>query len=403
LKLRKLLLGLAVTVMAAPGAQAQDLADPRSALRELGIDLRFRVSGFGAVPARGGASAESRFGAQGTVWLDLDLGKGAGLRGTSIHARFDQNLGRSFNGTGGALLPFNTTLAFPGSGPVAGDLSAAYVTQAIGDRFSLSVGKLNMVEKAQGMPLVGSGGMGGFLHLGLAAPASGVTPPYLFGAMASYRTDHAILSAMVYDPTSAVRRDPSRGLFRDGATLLGSVTVPVKIAGLQGYHGFKFVKSSAKGTDFAHLGEAFLPGPAQGAIRRKHGIWYAAYSVQQYLWQDAASPERGWGFFGQVAVSDGNPTFLDWSVLFGLAGSSPIPGREHDRFGIGLFRYSLSDALVKAVRPVLRLRDEQGIEAFYSFAVNPRMRLNLNVQHVRPTTAAARDATMWTVSTNVSF
>ncbi len=403
MKLWHLLPVMAAMSMSAAGATAQVWVDPRTALREQGIDLRFRVSGFGAVAGTASAGSGPRFGGQGTVWLDLDLARSAGLAGTSVHMRFDQNVGRSFNGNGGALLPFNTTLAFPGSGVEGGDLSAAYLTQRIGDRFSISVGKLNMVEKAEAVPLVGSGGRGGFLHLGLAAPASGVTPPYLFGALASYRSDHAIFIAMVYDPTSAVRRDPSTGLFRDGATFLGSVTVPVKIAGLQGYHGFKFVTSSATGVDFSYRGEASVPGATQGTIRRKSGIWYAAYSLQQYLWQDQSNPGRGWGLFGQAAISDGNPTFLDWSALIGLAGSSPIPTRENDRFGIGVFRYSLSNALVDALRPVVRLRDERGIEAFYSLAVSPYVRLNLNVQKISPTTASGKNVTFWKMSTNISF
>lgn len=384
--------------------QARDTTqDPRAALRERGVDFRFRASTYGAWPDGERIDVSARFGGQASAWLDLDLGRMHGPQGLSMHVRLDQNAGRSPNGEGGALLPSNTMLAFPGSGSRGGDLSAAYLTQTIGDRLSLSVGKLNMVEKAEAVPLAGGAGDGGFLHLGLAAPASGVTPPYLFGAMATWRGDTAIVSAIVYDPTSAVRRDPFDGVFRDGATALGSVTFPVRMAGLPGFHGFKAVASSASGLDFSRLDEAFLPGPALAFVPRTTGIWYAAYAFQQYLWQDPGNPARGWGVFGQFAVSDGNPTFLDRSALLGLSGSSPVAGRPRDRFGIGWFRYSLSDDLVDFLAAGLPLRDETGIEAFYRWAVGPNLGVLLDVQRVRPVTADAGPITTWTLGASVRF
>jgi carbohydrate-selective porin OprB len=93
MKLWHLLPVMAAMSMSAAGATAQGWVDPRTALREQGIDLRFRVSGFGAVAGAASAGSGPRFGGQGTVWLDLDLARSAGFAGTSVHVRFDQNVG----------------------------------------------------------------------------------------------------------------------------------------------------------------------------------------------------------------------------------------------------------------------------------------------------------------------
>jgi hypothetical protein len=58
---------------------------------------------------------------------------------------------------------------------------------------------------------------------------------------------------------------------------------------------------------------------------------------------------------------------------------------------------------VDALRPVVRLRDERGVEAFYSLAVSPYVRLKLNVQKISPTTASGKNVTFRKMSTNISF
>ncbi len=56
-----------------------------------------------------------------------------------------------------------------------------------------------------------------------------------------------------------------------------------------------------------------------------------------------------------------------------------------------------------ALRPVVRLRDARGVEAFYSLAVSPYVRLKLNVQKISPTTASGKNVTFRKMSTNISF
>lgn len=396
---------LTLTCFVSTGSIAQSFdsrwSETMTSLREGGVDIR--LQGISTIesylPNRG--NSESRIGGKLAARATFDLDRLFGLAGLSVTARFEQNLGRSLNGFGGSLLPFNTTLAFPSEGGQAGDLTELYFTQRLGN-FSLSLGKFDMVSRATLIPLQGGGTLGGFRHLGLAAPATGVTPPYLFGAMATYSTPWASFALIAYDPDSAVRRDPTRGLFRNGATLLASATFPVTIAGLRGYHGLKLVTSSARGTDLSQISQALRPG-FNGAIPTKGGVWYAAYSFQQNLWQDANDPRRAWGLFGQVSISDTNPTFIASSFLLGIGGTSPLPGRSADNFGIGYFRYNLSSELISQLQPILKIRGENGFEFYYNASIYENFRTTFSAQWVKPVSSASQNAFVLGLRTQIDF
>jgi porin len=119
-----------------------------------------------------------------------------------------------------------------------------------------------------------------------------------------------------------------------------------------------------------------------------------SYSSRQYLYQNPVNPQQGWGIFGQVGVSDGNPNPIEASFMGGLAGSSVVSGRSDDRWGVGYFRYNLSRGLLGGLDTIgIHLRDEQGIEAFYNFAVTPWFRITADVQHIQPVRKDRDDAT----------
>jgi porin len=58
-----------------------------------------------------------------------------------------------------------------------------------------------------------------------------------------------------------------------------------------------------------------------------------------------------------------------------IGGTSPIPGRGRDKFGLGLFYMGYSTELKNGLQLLLPARDESGIEAFYNYSVTPWMRV----------------------------
>jgi porin len=99
--------------------------------------------------------------------------------------------------------------------------------------------------------------------------------------------------------------------------------------------------------------------------------------------QDPADPQRGWGVFGDLAWSDGNPNIVRSTILFGIGGSSLLSGRPNDRFGVGYFRANLSDVLEEELAPFVTLEDGSGIEAFCNVALTPWLRFTGDVQFTR--------------------
>jgi porin len=114
-------------------------------------------------------------------------------------------------------------------------------------------------------------------------------------------------------------------------------------------------------------------------------------------------PGKGLGLYAKAAIADGNPNPFKRSLLAGIAGHAIVPGRPLDYFGVGYFFYDLSDQLQDAVAPVGSLKDEQGVEAYYTFVPAPWLRLTANVQWVNPANGANPPEWLGGVRMRVAF
>ena len=317
--------------------------------------------------------------------MTANLGKLGFWNGLSLVVHGEYNYGEQLNGAGGVVAPVNTALYFPGNeGADAFDVSSLYFQQRFGDFGSLAVGKINMVDIAAAKPFMGGAGIDSFWNIVFTAPPSGTVPPYLFGALASLRTELATYQLWVYDPTDAVNRTGFEDPFANGITFRGSVEWPIKVFGLSGHQGLVATYSTEPGgTD--DLDELLVPPFPPGFAGIKDTRYYFAYTFDQYIYQSTENPQEGFGLFGQVGFSDGNPNRLAWSALTGLGGTGLLlPGRDRDTWGIGYYYAGLSSDLKLALSPLLELKDEQGIEIFYNFEVTPWFTLGLDLQVIEP-------------------
>ena len=140
----------------------------------------------------------------------------------------------------------------------------------------------------------------------------------------------------------------------------------------------------------------------ESAIENVHLV----YDSSNYVFlADLVHPEhgKGLGIYGKAAVTDGNPNPIKTSFIGGLAGHRIVPGRPHDSFGIGYFRYDFSDDLKSAVQPLLNIDAEQGIEVFYSLAVTPWFRVAADLQWIQPASGDNDDAWVGGLRANVRF
>lgn len=376
----------------------------RAALRDRGIDIDAWLTQFYQGAVAGSGSRQWQYGGKGDLFVTFDGEKLGFWPGLSVATHLELLYGDDANAIGNqVLLPVNTALAFPRLGGKDQDLSIV-VSQAFGDRVSVSFGKFNMLDVLSNTPLLGGGGANTFMNTALAAPITGVTPPYLVGANLTIRTDPIIWTAFVYDPRDAQDMDVVRNPFSEGVTGMLSATVPYRIAGLSGFFGARAIYNNKETTDLGDVPGLVLPHGSQRFIGTRKGSWFLGASLQQYLVQSSENPAEGWGVFGQVGISDGNPNPIEWSAILGVGGTSFLPGRNLDRWGVGYFRYSLSSDLRDGLASIgVDLRDEQGIEAFYSVAVTPWFSVTGDLQVVQPAILDAPTAVTTAIRTKIVF
>jgi porin len=361
-----------------------DWGGSRSWLEQQSVTVKPRLTQFYQGLADGEGKHGFEYGAKADVLVTADLHKMGFWAGFSMTVHAESNFGNSVNGRGGVLIPVNAALNFPGmDGSDAFDFSSVYFGQDFGDSVSLIFGKMNMIDIVSGKAFMGGAGIDSFWNLTFVAPPTGTVPAYMIGVLTSVRTEEATYRLWVYDPNSAVNKG-FNDAFANGVTIRGSIEFPVTVAGRAGHQGFTALYSTQSGTDLASLDGILVPSPNPRTVAVKNSRYYFAYSFDQYLHQDVANPEKGVGLFGQVGVSDGNPNTMRWSLLVGLGGKGMVPGRPMDNWGIGYYYDGMSKYLKDALAPAVTLRNEQGVELFYNFALTPWFVLGADLQFIKP-------------------
>jgi porin len=353
-------------------------------LKEHGITIAPRLTQFYQGLTAGDGDHDFEYGGKADLLLNANLSKLGFWKGFSMTVHVENNFGDSMTGAGGTLIPPNTALLFPGmKGADAFDVSSFYFMQHLSKSATVLFGKINMMDIAAVTPFKGGAGIDSFWNLTFVAPPSGLVPPYLFGALLSVRTKPATFGLWIYDPNSVVNTTSFDHRFADGITIRGSVEFPVTIGGLSGHQGFVALYSTESGNDLSDIGNTGLP-PFPGSIDTKNSRHYFAYTFDQTLYQPSKDSKEGFGLFGQLSISDGNPSRLYFSALFGIGGTGLIPGRSRDNWGIGYYYDGPSRDLQDSLEPVLKIRDEQGMEVFYNFAVTPWFTVGVDLQVINP-------------------
>lgn len=325
------------------------------------------------------------------LYLNVDTAKAHLWRGGGIGAHMEIRYGNA--ATGLHLFPTNTALYSPSTGPNHPVLTSLYLTQKIGETSSLIFGKINTIDLLAASPFLGGRGLDGFMHIAFAAPPSGVTPVSTYGVIAKTQIKKAGFTFFVFDPKNQTASNTQP--FKEGVNFNVTAALPTRSFGHNATHSFSGTFSTQSKTDLDDLPQLLLP-PENRQIGTRRGPFCIYYQYEQYLHQDIKNPAEGWGLFARVGIADGNPNTLQNLFLAGLGGTGLIGGRKLDRFGVGYFRYGISNALKNALiaPPVLlRINNESGAEIFYNYAVTRSFRLTADLQ-ILPPTIATKDTTL---------
>ena len=114
------------------------------------------------------------------------------------------------------------------------------------------------------------------------------------------------------------------------------------------------------------------------------GSWWTTYLLDQALWIDPVDQTRTWGVFGNAGISDGNPNPIKWSVILGIGGSSPIPTRKRDTFGLAYYYLGFSDSFKEVAQLITPVRDERGLNLFYNVGVTPWCHITADLHVITP-------------------
>ncbi|GLP96034.1 carbohydrate porin [Paraferrimonas sedimenticola] len=391
LKTRGLAALTAMALLSIPSA-ATFANEAKKELKEKGIDLSMSYTNFAYDWQSDNGAKPSQNGGRGDINVTID-GKAIGLwDGFSVNVNqiflHGQNNFNRTMGQNDVIMSPVLGMTFPRENE-----TSAHVTQQFGKRVAVMAGKFDMIKMASATPLVGGGGLSTFSNMAIAAPISGIVSPFSTGAVLSVQGDKASYTFMVYDPRNT--QNSNRVLdhtFEDGTSGMANIRVPVTIGGKQGYHSITANVSDYKGKDIRGTGEM------------KKRRWYAAYDVQQYLFQNKDDPSKGWGVFGRIARSDGNPTPVLGHLMVGIGGNSFIKGRSDDLWGVAHAHYEMSkDFNYKVTEPRNLLRPEQVTEAYYNVAVLSWLRVTANFQHIRPAFNLRKPDTVIGIRTQIVF
>jgi len=352
----------------------------RNGLAESGVTVYFDVTQVYQGVAAGGLQQSWDYGGHSDLLLNFDFGKMGGPKGLFLKVRGEGNFGDAIGSEAGTFLP----PAIVAQSPVAEERNYAVtnflITQALSESFAVFLGKNDTLD---GDANVFASGRGTTQFLNSAMvfnPVAVRTVPYstYMAGFAILAEGEPILNVSVLDPVDRALEGPDE-LFSQGATIASELRVPTRFFNLPGH---QLVGGSWSSRDVVSLEQDprvlfplfGLPGTPVG---RGDDSWSVYWNMDQHLVVDPEDETRGWGFFARYGAADQATNPLAHFASAGLGGSSVLPTRKADSWGVGYFYAWVSDSFVTNLAGV---DDAQGVEAYYCAMVTPYFDITPDVQ-----------------------
>lgn len=385
------------------GSIGEGLGDAPGGIKEIARDYGFEsqiwsTQIFQAITS-GDKGGVSRYGGKMDGFFKFRPEKMGLLQGFQLDVQYEHYFGLDVNRLDDALIPVNTAQAYLRAG---GYHSALSITgsQRINKELSITIGKFNLMTLVSRTPLIGGGGLNTFMNRAFALPSTGVSytsgtggagdrvvlsSPYSLGGMVEYAKDNVIADIFLTDPRSAQDPRVIQRPFEEGVAIGGGLGFKTTVASLNGTQMFRVAYSNATGINLANLSDFNGRLNSINSSGTKKGYWFSSYFFTQNLFQNHQDPEKAWGIFGLCTLSDGNPTPIKWSMLFGFAGNNLLESREDDRWGIGVYHFGVSQQLLTSLQQLNDPRkSEGGLEVFYNLSLNKWSYLSADFQVIDP-------------------
>jgi porin len=280
------------------------------------------------------------------------------------------------------------------------------LTQFLSEHFAIMGGLLNTLDGDM-TPFSGSTrGRGQFLNTGFVlSPVTLFNVPYsaLGGGIIWLPTESVTVSSVLMNYSDTTGQSPFSET--SGETFATEAYLSHELFDRPSGHMFGVVLTR---DDFLTLGQRLTLPPDQG-LERDDFTWAAYYNFYHYLqtfdeepgnWTPLAPNDgpAGWGLFGRLGVSDGDPNPIEWFASAGVGGD--VPFRQQDRWGVGFYYQGMTDANLASR---LRLDDEVGFEAWYNFEVTPWFHLTPDLQVIDQGLPGTDTAVLFGLRGNITF
>jgi porin len=370
-------------------------------MAERGIVLDADVTQFYQGVASGGLEQNFLYGGHGDYVLKFDFDKLSGQEGLFLQLRAEHRFGQAINTEDGSFAAPAVLANLPALGTEDVILTNVLITQALSEQFIVFAGKLDTLDGDVNDFAHGRGKTQFFNMNFVFNPIAVQTIPYsTLGAGFSILQDfEPVFTFTVLNATDTTTTSGFSELFADGVALAAELRLPTSFLGLPGHQN---VGATWNSREYIALGQdprIVLPGIP---IARRDGSWNLRWNFDQYLHVDPSDAKRGWGVFARAGLSDANPNPLHWNVSCGIGGTSPLIGREADRFGIGWYYGAVSSELGKNFDQI-NPDNGTGVEIFYNMAVTRWFELTPDLQIIDGGIRSADTAILFGLRGNLIF
>ncbi len=332
--------------------------------------------------------------------MSFDFEKLFDAKGWSLDLGSEHRFGETVNSDTGSIVPVALLPNLPE--PEIDDLALTKVlfTHRTSDQFRVFFGKIDTLEFDQNGIADGKGREKFFGTAFNYNPIATRTIPFstLGAGFAVGEDEDPLFVFAVVNTEDTATTSGFNELFAEGAAVFGELRLPTQFFGRSGHQMFGGSWSTRTFTSLDQSQRLEFPGIP---IAEKEGSWSLFWNSNQYIWEDPCDSERGWGVFGRAGISDGNPNPVQWSLSFGIGGSSLISGRRDDSFGVGWYYTGISDEMGPVVSSVFN--DGQGVELYYSIAVTKWFNITPDLQIVELNAVTASTAVVPGLRVRVDF
>jgi porin len=371
-----------------------DWGDLRNELAGNGVTFDATVTQTDQGVVHGGKRSGWAYGGRGNLTTSMDSGKVGLWPGGVLKLELEGNWGHAVNDSTGALMTVDTNQAFPVVAATTFGVPDFSLRQSLSSDFSLIVGKIDTIATGDMNAFAQGKGEDQFMNLAFNInPVLIMTVPYStlgVGVVCMPAKDPGAMVASLL-LVSSVGEATTSGfseLSSNALTLTGEARMRTDFFGLTGHQLAGFTYSNK---EFGSLTQRLGDYLESGAIAKKKGSWALIYNFDQFVHEPWKGSGQGVGIFGRLGVSDGNPNPARTFASLGLAGKG-AGSRPLDQYGMAWYYLNVtSPQFVDVSAQRVTLQNEQGIEAYYSFALTPWAVLTANAQWVNPTQKVTRD------------